>query len=68
MLVPLLASFIGVSVASLTAHAWADDTIVYVWWGIAGFVMYNKTNNEQKNDKNKEKIKESIKKTITSKS
>jgi len=68
MRVPLLASFIGVSVAALTAHAWADDTIAYVWWGVAGLMMYNKTNSEQKYGKNEEEIKESIKKTITQKS
>lgn len=28
----------GVSVASLLSHAWADDTIAYVWWGIAGLL------------------------------
>jgi hypothetical protein len=46
----LLASFIGISVASLTAHAWADDTIAYIWWAIAGLYLYNKnvgTGNEQ---------------------
>jgi O-antigen ligase len=38
----LLVSFIGISVASLTAHAWADDTIAYIWWAIAGLYLYNK--------------------------
>lgn len=31
--------FIGVSVASLLSHAWADDTITYIWWGIAGLQL-----------------------------
>lgn len=35
----MLASFVGICVASLTAHAWADDTIVYLWWGIAGLYL-----------------------------
>jgi O-antigen ligase len=39
----LLASFVGIGVASLTAHAWADDTIAYIWWGIAGLYLYNKS-------------------------
>ncbi|HMS31594.1 MAG TPA: O-antigen ligase family protein [Candidatus Saccharibacteria bacterium] len=39
----LLATFIGISVASLTAHAWADDTIAYIWWAIAGLYLYNKS-------------------------
>ena len=36
----LLASFVGIAVASLFAHAWADDTITYVWWGLAGLTWY----------------------------
>lgn len=39
----LLASFIGISVASLTAHAWADDTVAYIWWAITGLYLYNKS-------------------------
>jgi hypothetical protein len=35
----LLATFIGVCVASLSAHAWADDTIAYIWWALAGLVI-----------------------------
>lgn len=31
-----LAVFVGVSVVSLLSHAWADDTIAYIWWGVAG--------------------------------
>lgn len=30
---------IGVSVASLLSHAWADDTITYLWWGITGLLV-----------------------------
>ncbi len=51
----LLASFIGISVASLTAHAWADDTIAYIWWAIAGLYLYNK-NVGTSNGKTKNKI------------
>ncbi len=35
----LLAAFVGVSIASLFAHSWADDTVAYLWWGIAGLNM-----------------------------
>lgn len=33
------AVFIGVSIASLLSHAWADDTITYIWWGVAGLLI-----------------------------
>lgn len=43
------AIFIGVSVASLLSHAWADDTITYIWWGIAGLQLgYKQKNNVTK--------------------
>ncbi len=35
----LFGIFVGVFVASLFSHAWADDTIAYVWWGVAGLVI-----------------------------
>jgi hypothetical protein len=35
----LLASFIGISFVNVLAHAWADDTLAYVWWGLAGIAM-----------------------------
>ncbi|OGL30982.1 hypothetical protein A3D14_00655 [Candidatus Saccharibacteria bacterium RIFCSPHIGHO2_02_FULL_47_12] len=35
----LLASFIGISVTNLLSHAWADDTISLIWWGLAGLAL-----------------------------
>ena len=32
----LLASFIGLNLVNLLSHAWADDTLAYLWWGLAG--------------------------------
>lgn len=32
----LLASLIGISVVNLLSHAWTDDTLSYIWWGLAG--------------------------------
>jgi O-antigen ligase len=32
----LLASFIGLTLVNLLLHAWADDTLAYIWWGLAG--------------------------------
>jgi hypothetical protein len=35
----LFASFIGLTVVNLFMHAWTDDTLAYVWWGLAGIAM-----------------------------
>jgi hypothetical protein len=35
----LFASLIGLSFINLLSHAWADDTLAYVWWGLAGIAM-----------------------------
>lgn len=32
----LFASLIGITVINLLSHAWTDDTIAYLWWGLAG--------------------------------
>jgi hypothetical protein len=35
----LFASFIGLTLINLVSHAWTDDTLAYVWWGLAGVAM-----------------------------
>lgn len=35
----LFTSLIGISVANLLLHVWADDTLAYVWWGLLGAVL-----------------------------
>ncbi len=35
----LFASLIGLVFVNLLSHAWADDTLAYVWWGMAGIAM-----------------------------
>ena len=35
----LLASLIGISVVNLFLFGWADDTLSYLWWGIAGLTF-----------------------------
>jgi hypothetical protein len=32
----LLVSLVGLSFVNVLLHAWADDTLAYVWWGLAG--------------------------------
>lgn len=36
MPIVLLASFGGLAVVNMISHAWADDTLAYIWWGFAG--------------------------------
>jgi len=35
----LFASLIGLTLINLLSHAWADDTLAYIWWGLAGVAM-----------------------------
>ncbi|MEO7364189.1 MAG: O-antigen ligase family protein [Candidatus Saccharimonadales bacterium] len=35
----LLAALVGLTVVNLLSHAWSDDTLTYVWWGLAGIAM-----------------------------
>jgi hypothetical protein len=35
----LFASLIGITFVNLLSHAWADDTLSYLWWGLAGIAM-----------------------------
>lgn len=35
----LVASLIGISFVCLFSHAWTDDTLAYIWWGLAGLAM-----------------------------
>ncbi len=35
----LFACLIGLTFVNMLSHAWADDTLAYVWWGLAGIAM-----------------------------
>ena len=35
----LLASLIGISFVNFFGYAWSDDTLAYIWWGLAGVAM-----------------------------
>lgn len=35
----LFASFVGLTFVNLLSHAWADDTLAYIWWGFAGLAI-----------------------------
>ncbi len=43
----LFASLIGLSLIGLFSHVWTDDTIAYVWWGLAGIAMAPGLNKEE---------------------
>jgi hypothetical protein len=35
----LLVSLIGLTFGNLISHVWTDDTIAYLWWGLAGIAL-----------------------------
>lgn len=35
----LLASLAGLTFVNMLSHAWADDTLAYLWWGLAGIAI-----------------------------
>jgi hypothetical protein len=35
----LLASLVGISLVNLVSHAWTDDTLSLLWWGLAGIAL-----------------------------
>lgn len=35
----LLTSFIGIIVCNMLLEAWTDDTLCYLWWGLAGIAI-----------------------------
>lgn len=47
----LFASLIGLTFINLLSHAWTDDTLAYVWWGLAGIAMAPDRKAEEKTAK-----------------
>ncbi|HSX17916.1 MAG TPA: O-antigen ligase family protein [Candidatus Saccharimonadales bacterium] len=35
----LFASLVGITFINLLSHAWTDDTLAYIWWGLAGIAL-----------------------------
>jgi len=35
----LFASLIGLTIVNMLSHAWSDDTLAYIWWGLAGVAI-----------------------------
>ena len=53
----LLASLVGISVVGLLSHVWTDDTLAYVWWGLAGICLSPVILTDRHKLKNAQKIK-----------
>lgn len=48
----LFATLIGLTFVNFVSHAWADDTLSLIWWGIAGVALAPAIINEHKSIKN----------------
>jgi hypothetical protein len=35
----LFASLVGITLVNFLLYAWSDDTVAYIWWGLAGIAM-----------------------------
>lgn len=46
----LFASLIGLTLINMLSHAWADDTLAYIWWGLAGIAMTPLTKGQETQD------------------
>lgn len=44
----LLAALIGISIVNLFSHAWTDDTLAYLWWGLAAIALAPAAQTESK--------------------
>jgi O-antigen ligase len=49
----LLVSFAGLALVNLLLHAWADDTLAYIWWGLAGAAVAMPIKREGKRETSK---------------
>lgn len=47
----LLVSLAGLTFINLLSHAWADDTLAYLWWGLAGVACSRKSESGDVADK-----------------
>jgi hypothetical protein len=48
----LFVSLIGLTFVNMLSHAWSDDTLTYLWWGLAGIALTTTTkSSRQKSDR-----------------
>jgi hypothetical protein len=57
MALALFASLAGISLVGLLSHVWADDTLAYIWWGLAAICLSPVILSGRRKLKNGEKIK-----------
>lgn len=50
----LFAALVGLTFVNLLSHAWSDDTLAYVFWGLAGIAMV--TDTKGRDNKTKEPV------------
>jgi hypothetical protein len=43
----LFISLVGLTLVNMLLHGWADDTLAYVWWGLAGIALAQKVQREK---------------------
>lgn len=53
----LFASLVGLSFIGLLAHVWTDDTLAYIWWGMAAICLSPVIITDRLKPKNGKKIK-----------
>ncbi|MBI1857233.1 O-antigen ligase family protein [Candidatus Saccharibacteria bacterium] len=44
----LLAVFVGLTIVNMFSHAWTDDTLALLWWGMTGIALSVMMNKKQK--------------------
>jgi hypothetical protein len=47
----LFAALIGITFVNFLSHAWTDDTLSYIWWGLAGIAIATPVIRPKKNAK-----------------
>jgi O-antigen ligase len=51
LVIVMLSSLVGLIVVNLLLPAWTDDTLAYVWWGLAGITAASTAVTTQKTGK-----------------
>ena len=58
--VALAASLVGLSLINMLSHAWADDSLSLVWWGLAGIALARSPKPAILNKKRKHHAKQAV--------
>ncbi len=58
-----LAAFIGIALINMLVHAWADDTLAYLWWGAAGLILWPVKNHSVSGQSFKNRLTSAVKKS-----